>query len=335
MKFILEVRNHDDDTRHFAFTDFPVRIGRAFNNDIILKDPYVSPHHLRLECDGETCTVTDAGSENGFLLNGETKSGTVQVKSGDALRLGETEIALYAPDHPVADTLPLHKDYPIFSWVAQPLNVLACFLLSIVITLGWAWLEIWSDQEGLALTAATAATAGIIILWAALWSVGGRLTRHKAHFRSHIALICLYMIAGTVAWYIEAYADFLTNGNWLSQCVTYGLNFILLGFLLYGSLTLASKMRHRKRVFVATALSLGVTVSVFIFTTVSTRSFNQQPVYSATLEPYLSGLAPTQTVNAFMADNERLFSDKKFAHAIATPVRQKAPLIPFARARHK
>ncbi|MBU6475891.1 MAG: FHA domain-containing protein [Alphaproteobacteria bacterium] len=338
MKLVLEVRNHDDDTRHFAFSAFPVHIGRAFNNDVIVGDPYVSPHHLRLDCDGETCTAADMGSENGFSLNGQPKSGSAPVKSGDALRIGQTEIVVYAPGHPVAATLPLAKDHPIFAWAARPLNVWACFLLALAVTLGWAWLEIWSDEESLALAAAVAATAGIIVLWSTLWSVGGRLTRHKAHFKSHIALICLYMIAGTAAWYVEAYTDFLSNGDWLSQSVTYGLNFILLSLLLNGSLALASKMRRRRRAAAAMLLSLGVTAGVFIFTTASTKSFNQQPVYSATLEPYLSGLAPTESVSGFMADNDRLFADRTFAHSTSphdADLRLRPPVIPFQHPQRK
>ncbi len=320
MKLILEIRRHgdDEDAQHLAFEKFPVGIGRGFDNDVILNDPYISAHHLHLEYDGETCIVNDYNSTNGFTLNGRAQPGRCTlVYSGDVLQVGHTEIRVYKTDHPVTAAELLPKDSPIFAWVAHPINVWACFLLAVAVTLCWAWLEIWADEEGLALAGAAAGTVSVIVIWSAIWSVAGRLARHKAHFKSHITMICLYMIAGTVAWYIEAYTDFLTNENWFSQIATYGINFVLLGYLLYGSFTLATKMRQKRRLVSAVFFSFGVMAGVFSFGLVSAKTFNQQPLYPATLEPYLSQLAPADTVDKFMADNGKLFSSHEFAQPVA------------------
>ncbi len=340
MKLILEVRNHEDDTRHYSFSDFPVRIGRAFNNDVIVSDPFVSPHHLCIDREGDAYTVVDTGSENGFSINGEPKSSAkTELRSGDKLLLGETGIFVYTPDHPVADTLPLRREHQLFGWIAVTRNVWTSFLVALILTFEWAWLTIFTpDGEGLALTSTTATAAGIIIFWATVWSVAGRLTRrHKANFQSHVALASLCMIVSRVAWYVGSYINFLTSDNWLSQAVTYGFNSVLLGFLLYGSLTLASKMPHKRKVAVAALLSLGLTASAFLFNTLSTHKFNQQPVYSASLEPYLDKLAPTQTVGAFMKDNNSLFAADTFVQVAKShkAAQSKAPVIPFQRSKHK
>ena len=324
MKLILEIRKHgsDDDVLHVTFTKFPVSLGRGFDNDVILSDPYISPQHLQIEYDGKTCIVNDYGSENGFAVNNLSQPGRrATVKSGDAIHIGQTEILIYKPEHPVAATIPLMKDNPIFAWVAQPLSVWGCFLLALAVTLCWAYLEIWAEEEGLALAGFAAGTLGIIVLWSAIWSVAGRLTHRRAHFRSHIALICLYLTAGTIAWYIEAYIDFLTNENWFSQMTTYGINFVLLGFLLYGSFTLATKLPQRRRMISAGFFSFGIVAGVFLFGLVGAKNFNQQPLYPATLEPYLSQLAPADTVDKFMMGNDKLFSSDEFAQ----PVVQKGP----------
>jgi hypothetical protein len=314
MKLVFEIRRHgeEEDARHCVFTSFPVTIGRAYDNDIILNDLYASAHHLRVEHDGETCSVADAGSENGFTLNGEPPPGSrTAIASDDVIRIGMTEIRIYRPDHPVPPALPLSRDGAFFEWIGRPLSVWGCFLLAIALTLCWAWLEIWSDEVKVALAAAAGGVAIAALLWAALWSAGGRLARHNAHFKGHLALASLYMIASTLAWYIEAYIDFLANG-WFSKAVTYSINFVLLGFLLYGSFALATKMPRRARAVSAGAFSLGIVAGVFILGLVSAKNFNPQPDYSATLEPYLSQFAPAHTPDAFMAGNEKLFSLKEF-----------------------
>ncbi len=322
MKLILEMRHHGDDVdaQHFAFTKFPVSIGRGFDNDIILNDPYVSPRHLHIEYDGETCIANDYGSENGFTVNGQSPSGRrASLKSGDALHIGQTEIRIYKPEHPVAAAAILQKGNPIFDWVTRPLNVWACFVIAVAITLCWSWLEIWSEEEGLALAGAALGTIGVIVIWSAIWSVAGRLTHHKAHFKGHVALICLYLIAGTVAWYIVAYIDFLTNENWFSHIATYGINFVMLAFLLYGSFALATKMRRRRRIISAGFFSFGLMAGIVVFTLVSIKSFNQQPIYPSTLEPFLAQLVPANTVNEYMDGNDRLFASDEFTQDKATP----------------
>ena len=322
MKLIVEIRRHgdDEDAQHLVFTKFPISIGRGFDNDVILNDTYISPNHLQIDYDGQILAVTDFSSHNGFTVNGTVPAGRRSpLKSGDALGIGQTELRIYKPDHPVPAAAQLIKDNPVFKWIAKPLNVAACFLLAVAITVCWAWLEIWAEEEGLALAGAAAGTTGVIILWATIWSVGGRLTHHKAHFKSHITLVCLYLIAGTVAWYVEVYTDFLTNENWFAQVATYGLNFISLSFLLYGSFALATRMHRKRRIISAAFFSFGVMAGVFIFSLVSAKTFNQQPIYPTTLEPFLSQLAPAKTVDQFMTGNEKLFGSDEFAKPETKP----------------
>ncbi len=45
-------------------------IGRVADNGIVLDDPAISRHHLRIDWDGERATVTDLGSANGAFLAG-------------------------------------------------------------------------------------------------------------------------------------------------------------------------------------------------------------------------------------------------------------------------
>jgi pSer/pThr/pTyr-binding forkhead associated (FHA) protein len=321
MKLILEIRKHSDDEQHLVFDKFPITIGRGFHNDVILTDPFVSPHHLRIDYDGHVPAVSDTGSDNGFTLNGHAPhSGDrhhTPLASGDVLRLGHTSIRVLTPDHPVAATARMQKKHPVFAWLSRSVNVWACFTLALAVTLTWTYLEIWSDEPGLSLAAAAAGAVIVIALWAAAWSVAGRLTRRKAHFKSHAAIMCIYMVAWTVAWYIEEYADFLTNENWFSQTLTYALSCLLLGFLLYGSLTLATLMHQKRRRVAAAFFSVGIVSGIFLFGLVSAKSFNQQPPYPATLEPFLAQLAHGNTVEKFMDGNKELFSSAEFDHPAA------------------
>lgn len=317
MKLVIEIIPHSNDELviHRVIEKFPATVGRGFNNDIILTDPHVSPQHLRIDYSSDRWIVSDLDSANGFRVNRVERRGHdgLPVISGDIISLGQTELRVYAPHHPVADAVQMQKSHPVFSWLSRPLNIWACFLLAVAVIEGWSFLEIWTEEPGMVLAAAAAGTAGVVVLWATLWSVGGRLVNHRSHFKKHAAIMSIYLTVGAVAWYIEAYTNFLTNENWLSALTSYGINFILLAFLLYGSLALASRMMQRRRLLSSVFFSAGVMGGIFAMTLISAKNFNQQPLYPSTLEPYLSRLAPADTVDEFMTSSEKIFSSKEFA----------------------
>lgn len=74
-----------------------VRLGRADDNDIIIKDPAVSRYHLNFYVKEGRLIVEDAGSQNGFLLNGTKAPSATTLKPGDRLLVGGYEYAVRAP----------------------------------------------------------------------------------------------------------------------------------------------------------------------------------------------------------------------------------------------
>jgi hypothetical protein len=65
-------------------------IGREANNDIVIEDPQVSRHHVRLTQQGAGYVIEDLGSTNGTFLNGQRVFGTRPINSGDTLGMGDT-----------------------------------------------------------------------------------------------------------------------------------------------------------------------------------------------------------------------------------------------------
>ncbi|WP_374212370.1 FHA domain-containing protein [Thiothrix subterranea] len=68
-KMILEIQTRGLNQYH-RLEQFPVTIGRALDNDVILSDNSVSPYHLCLEQDAEGQVFAhNLSSENGTRLN--------------------------------------------------------------------------------------------------------------------------------------------------------------------------------------------------------------------------------------------------------------------------
>ena len=74
-----------------------ISVGRARNNDVVLRHESVSKFHAWLRRDdNDVFYVADAGSRNGSFVNGEAIEGgaPVALTAGDALRFGNVEAVL-------------------------------------------------------------------------------------------------------------------------------------------------------------------------------------------------------------------------------------------------
>lgn len=67
-----------------------VSIGRAEECDVRIEDPTVSRHHVRLEIEGPSLHVCDAGSSYGLLVRHERvqPGAKVALEPGDAIEAG-------------------------------------------------------------------------------------------------------------------------------------------------------------------------------------------------------------------------------------------------------
>jgi hypothetical protein len=68
-----------------------INVGRGLSNDVILEDTRVSRHHVQLRYKNRRFWITDLGSTNGTLVNGERISETA-LRDGDVISLGGLEL---------------------------------------------------------------------------------------------------------------------------------------------------------------------------------------------------------------------------------------------------
>jgi hypothetical protein len=74
-----------------------VVLGRSRGCDIVLDDPGVSRRHAEIRPDSEGWTIQDLGSTNGVYLNSAPIRHACELRSGDRIELGETELTFEVP----------------------------------------------------------------------------------------------------------------------------------------------------------------------------------------------------------------------------------------------
>lgn len=75
-----------------------VTIGRAKNNDIVIKAPGISKFHAFVRSEGERHLITDAGSTFGTQVNGATltpQTERLELETNDEVTLGEKTVLTF------------------------------------------------------------------------------------------------------------------------------------------------------------------------------------------------------------------------------------------------
>ena len=72
-----------------------INLGRSADSTINLDDDYASTRHAQLvQEDAETWSVNDLQSTNGTFVNGVRVVTPVQIRIGDVIRIGRTQLKL-------------------------------------------------------------------------------------------------------------------------------------------------------------------------------------------------------------------------------------------------
>ena len=93
--FRLIVRRGPQPNQSYELNKDIVTLGRDITNDIVINDPEVSRHHLRLTRGAGGFTMEDLGSTNGTFVNGQRLTGARPLRPGDMIGLGETVTLAY------------------------------------------------------------------------------------------------------------------------------------------------------------------------------------------------------------------------------------------------
>ena len=88
--FRLVVRRGPQPNQTFELNKDIITLGRDITNDIVINDPEVSRHHLRITRGASGYNIEDLGSTNGTFIGGQRVTGVRPLNRGDMIGLGET-----------------------------------------------------------------------------------------------------------------------------------------------------------------------------------------------------------------------------------------------------
>jgi pSer/pThr/pTyr-binding forkhead associated (FHA) protein len=177
---------------------WPLTIGRALDNDLVLDDPHVAAHHARLEPDAEgRIVLTVLETHNGVSLDGRRhRSGAAVVlpAAGATLVLGSGRLRLRLPGESLAPEKPLAALVP-----GQNLIPLLSALLLVALTLAEHWLALDPGADATAWLPVLVGLPAALAAWCSAWALMSKLFQHRFDFGGHLRIVLPWLAAAELA----------------------------------------------------------------------------------------------------------------------------------------
>ena len=271
-------------TRYQKFGGQSVRIGRSYTSDLIVNDPYIAAEQVHLRRAEGQWYLEVIDQTNPVFINGKpTRLLKTPIKSGDQIHIGRTTITVFSTAH---DIEPARKLFfsnwfyrsawrPFIPWI-----VLALVALGVGIS---EYLDSYDEINWEDIVSSALAGVLVLFLWAAVWSIIGRVIRHQPQFYIQLTLTGLVYLLAILIEFILGPMEYLSNSYFLSDVYHWLFALLILSLLLNVNLSVASNIRRPHRV--AVVISAATLLFLFGMYKLDEEEFQWQPKYPQSLEP--------------------------------------------------
>ena len=302
---------------------FPVRIGRGYNNDIILDDPYVSPNHIELLMDGDGhLLVSDLKSENGlFSLHPLKRHDLLTLEDNQRIRIGHTDIRFRSAKFQIRETFIDRVRPSQLHLLFTNLIMLPVFwLLCAGVFLGFYYQQSFQETTFNTLVGQILPLFIFIFVWSAGWSIVSKVVTHKFYFSYHAILTALVIAGFYLIEPLFEYIEFIYPIAGLADNLTLITDLSLPAILLYGNLRQSTTLNKRRARITALLTSVLVVGVSHLIAYVHQPEFSGQPQFSDILKAPMFNPQRGESIDRFFANSKALSQfdikpdDKRQAH---------------------
>ncbi|MEO8807584.1 MAG: FHA domain-containing protein [Burkholderiaceae bacterium] len=311
---LLEVLDRDGLVRQSHHVQqWPLRIGRALDNDLVLSDAHVAAEHLTLASDEEGLRLVVGDTKNGVQFGAKKlPSGVSQALAaiGDApeFGVGRTRLRLRLPGHTLAPELPLAVVAPLRKRLVP---ILAAALVLVLGMLFNTYLDTDADGLGRAVGGTLLSTIAGALIWCGAWALLTKTFTHQARFGWHLRVFLFSSIAWLIVGALPGVLAFAFSWPWLTDFAFLG-TYLVGAAALYFHLLAVEPARHRALRWAAVACAVtGVALTLW-FNVQRTDQFGEE-LYMNRLFPPAMRLVKPVASDAFVDGLARLkpLLDKK------------------------
>jgi Inner membrane component of T3SS, cytoplasmic domain len=312
MAVVVEVLNGQQKvTERHKFTQPAVRLGRAFDNDVILFNKHVCPYHALLQQDDQgQWWLEDLSSVNGsFVADRKVVVAKEPLRSGEVCWLGEQGLRLYDDTHPVAPALPYSQISKRLQGMGHWLFILLFALVIAADQVVGIWLTLPKQLEHLWTVRLLEVPKTLLTfcVWPAILALWSRFNQQESNFMPQLSLtyaaLALSALWGAFCYWL----GFNLSGSGLAQSIEVVGYTAIIAALFSGNLWLATHWRLRSQALVALAFALLVNSSQWAGLLMPASPFDRSLRYDSRLLPLPFYLGKGATMQQYETELQQLF----------------------------
>ena len=309
MIWIETLSRHRDVATRVGIAGEEASIGRGYENDVIVDDPYVAACHLRVfRDDAGQLVAEDLGGINGTFLDGSTsRVSRFVIDGGRPIRIGQTLLRVRAHDYSVEPEriAPAER------------HTLVLVVAITAVLFGFIVLRVWLAQVGeprLSNYVTPLLTfAGIMVVWVGIWALFSRIFAGRSYLVRNLLIALSGFLASLIYNEFARYASFALTWP-VPSTYEYAASWLILAAVFFLHL----------RVISATRLWLkGVIVAALLVVAIGVQSLQRSETFSdigrqnaaRLLLPPAFRAVPLRAPDAFFADvadlKAKLDADRK------------------------
>jgi pSer/pThr/pTyr-binding forkhead associated (FHA) protein len=296
--FIETLARNGDVLQRHCVEALPIRLGRGYDNELILDDDYVAPSHACIERDAAgRLVLRDLGTRNGIVHRGKRLPEV--VLSGDTVvRIGHTSLRVRAATFPVAPEL---EDRTLHRWEGA-LPGAAGVLLTGSFALLARWLSDTQYFEFVRYFEALAYGVGAALLWAGAWAFANRLFGRHARLGRHLFVAGCGLVALTLTALLAATIAYAFSFEAFTHYASHAATLLVAGMVYFHLCTVKPPHRRRYR-WIAAGLAMLGSGLILIFNLQRTGRLADE-LYMAVLLPPGIRVSQDHGIDEFMREVE-------------------------------
>ncbi len=293
-------RLHHDVAARYRFIDVPITVGRAYDNDVIVDDPHVAAHHLRItRGENGALVAEDLGSLNGLYVDRARKpTKEVTLDAGHELSIGATVLRVRTAAHEVPAETPMLRGLPY--WPSAVLCIAGVFALAALDL----WLSETNEPKAIRYFTPLLILTVAVVVWTTGWSVLTRVFTGRPRFGLHFLIVAAGLLGYSVYSQLAEIGAFALSWTALANS-SYVFAWLFLGGIVFAHLLAVNRARRPLKLVIALIL-VAAGVAMQTLKQSEYRSTYGQPALLSRLEPPALRLVSPQREQAFFTDAEAL-----------------------------
>ena len=278
----------------------PIRIGRAYDNDIILDDPHTAAHHAQIETNQlDELILCDLDSRNGITQTNLRESFFV-IHGDHIYRLGHTRMRIRTADYQVAAEV---TDDTNHHWEGV-LPAIAGLVLLLISGLLSTWMADLQQETLSKYLLELVSVLGFTIGWSGVWALFGKLFTGHARFGRHLFIAGAGLAVLELWEHLSGLLAYAFNWAPLLTFSAHPIIYICAAVLYFHFLTVGNKRPGRLKIYLTALAALGSVITM----TKAYQASNHLTgdLYMSRIYPPAVRISPDHTLDYFIANMESL-----------------------------